>query len=52
MNPVPLVAVAGKNRFEPGSMFRSIAGQARARKMFDEVCATLSTLGKLRSALD
>lgn len=47
-----LVAVPGKNRFEPGSMFRSVAGQARARQMFDDVCASLATLRELKRVLD
>ena len=47
-----LVAMPGKNRFEPGSMFRSVAGQARVRQMFDDVCASLGVLRLLKSRLD
>jgi hypothetical protein len=46
------VAATGKNRFEPGSMFRSITGEQRVRAMFDDVCASLGVLKRLRSALD
>jgi hypothetical protein len=46
------VAATGKNRFEPGSMFRSITGEQRVRAMFDDVCASLAVLRRLRSALD
>lgn len=46
-----LVAVWGKNRFEPGSMFRSRAGVARVRLMFDDVCASLAVLRTLKGAL-
>lgn len=47
-----LVAVTGKNRFEPGSMFRSRGGEERVRLMFDDVCASLEILRKLKEALD
>jgi len=43
-----LVAVWGKNRFEPGSMFKSHGGQERVRLMFDDVCASLQVLNGLR----
>jgi hypothetical protein len=46
-----LVAVTGKDRFEPGGMFRSTPGEARVRAMFDDVCASLATLRRLRAAL-
>lgn len=46
-----LVAIPGKNRFEPGSMFRSVPGEARARAMFDDVCASLALLKSLRASL-
>lgn len=46
-----LVAVWGKERFEPGSMFRSRAGEERVRLMFDDVCASLAVLRRLRDAL-
>lgn len=44
-----LVGVWGKNRFEPGSMFRARPGQERAQAMFDEVCATLRYLRRLKT---
>jgi hypothetical protein len=46
------VAIPGKDRFEPGSMFRSRPGEQRVRQMFDEVCASLATLRSLRESLD
>jgi hypothetical protein len=46
-----LVAATGKNKFEPGSMFRSRAGEERVRLMFDDVCASLKVLGGLRNSL-
>ncbi|MGA9582338.1 MAG: DUF3137 domain-containing protein [Allosphingosinicella sp.] len=46
-----LVAVNGKDRFEPGSMFRSRPGEERARLMFDDVCASLELLGELKAKL-
>jgi hypothetical protein len=46
-----LVAVSGKNRFEPGSMFRSSAGRDRVRLMFDDVCASLRLLSELKAKL-
>jgi hypothetical protein len=46
-----LVAVAGKNRFEPGSMFRSKGGEERARTMYDDVCAALKTLDAVKARL-
>lgn len=46
------VAATGKNRFEAGSMFRSVSGEQRVRTMFDDVCAGLAVLRRLRSALD
>jgi hypothetical protein len=47
-----LVGIWGHNRFEPGSMFNSRPAEARARLMFDEVCAALSVIRTLKSALD
>lgn len=47
-----LVAHWGKNRFEPGSMFRARSGQERAKLMFDDVCAATTVLRRLKSALD
>lgn len=46
-----LVAVWGKNRFEPGSMFRSRSGEERVRLMFDDLCASLAVLRGLRASL-
>ena len=46
-----LVAVTGKNRFEPGSMFRSRAGRDRVKLMFDDVCASLRLLAELKAKL-
>lgn len=45
------VAATGKNKFEAGSMFRSVSGEQRVRAMFDDVCAGLGVLRRLRSAL-
>jgi hypothetical protein len=45
------VAATGKNRFEPGSMFRATSGEQRVRAMFDDVCASLAVLRRLRAAL-
>lgn len=45
------VAATGKNRFEAGSMFRSVSGEQRVRNMFDDVCAGLAVLRRLRAAL-
>lgn len=44
-----LVAATGKNRFEPGSMFRSRSGEERVKSMFDDVCASLAVLRTLKS---
>jgi hypothetical protein len=46
------VAIPGKNRFEPGSMFRARGGEERVRLMFDDLCASLATLRSLRASLD
>ena len=46
-----MVAVSGKDRFEPGSMFRRKAGEERVRLMFDDVCASLQVLDVLKSHL-
>jgi hypothetical protein len=46
------VAATGRNRFEAGSMFRSLTGEQRVRAMFDDVCAGLAVLRRLRAALD
>lgn len=47
-----LVAASGRNRFEAGSMFRSVGGEERVRRMFDEVCESLGVLRALRRVLD
>jgi hypothetical protein len=44
------VAISGKDRFEPGSMFRSRPGQERVRLMFDEVCHSLRVMNGLKAA--
>ncbi|HEY0113834.1 MAG TPA: DUF3137 domain-containing protein [Allosphingosinicella sp.] len=46
-----LVAVNGKDRFEPGSMLRSKPGRERVRMMFDDVCASLDMLKRLKAKL-
>lgn len=43
-----LIAVTGKDRFEPGSMFRSKSGDERTRLMFDDFCASLALLRRLK----
>jgi hypothetical protein len=45
------VAATGKNKFEAGSMFRAVSGEQRVRNMFDDVCAGLAVLRRLRAAL-
>ncbi len=47
-----LVATWGKDRFEPGSMFRARSGEERVKLMFDDVCASLTVLRGLKSVLD
>jgi hypothetical protein len=46
-----LVAIWGSDRFEPGSMFRRRSGQERVKLMFDDVCASMTVLRKLKSVL-
>ncbi|HEX8622903.1 MAG TPA: DUF3137 domain-containing protein [Allosphingosinicella sp.] len=46
-----LVAVTGKDRFEPGSMLRSRPGEERVKLMFDDVCASLALLRELKAKL-
>ena len=46
-----LVAVWGKNRFEPGSMFRARSGEERTRLMFDDACASMTVLRGLKAVL-
>lgn len=48
---VLLAAWDTTNRFEPGSMFRSRAGEERVKQMFDEVAASLRTLRSLKQML-
>jgi hypothetical protein len=48
---VLLAAWDTTNRFEPGSMFRSRAGEERVRQMFNEVGASLTTLRALKQVL-
>ena len=44
-----VVAIAGRNLFEPGNMFRSISGTERVRRMFEEVGASLGILERLQT---
>lgn len=46
-----LVATPGKDRFEPGSMFRSRDSKERTRSMFDDFCGSLGVLRSLRDSL-
>jgi hypothetical protein len=46
-----LIAGWGRNRFEPGSMFRAIPGEERVRNMVEDVCSGLATLARLRGAI-
>lgn len=46
-----LIAGRGRNRFEPGSMFRAIPGEERVRRMVKDVCAGLATLDRLKAAI-
>jgi hypothetical protein len=46
------VAIPGKNRFEPGSMFRATDAEQRVRTMFDDLRASLATLRSLKASLD
>jgi hypothetical protein len=46
-----LVAVNGKDRFEPGSMLRSRPGEERVKLMFDDVCGSLELLRELKAKL-
>lgn len=45
------VAATGRNKFEAGSMFRSVSGEQRVRAMFDDVCGGLAVLKRLRASL-
>ncbi|HEX2762872.1 MAG TPA: DUF3137 domain-containing protein [Allosphingosinicella sp.] len=46
-----LVAVSGKDRFEPGNMLRRVPGTERVRTMFEDVCAALGLLRELKAKL-
>jgi len=46
-----LIAASGRNRFEPGSMFRAIQSEQRVRAMLEDVCAGLATLERLRATI-
>jgi hypothetical protein len=46
-----LVAVWGKDRFEPGSMFRRKGGEERVKAMLDDVCAALAQLREFKARL-
>ena len=46
-----LVAVTGKDRFEPGGMFGAKPANERIRAMFDDVCASTTMLSRLREAI-
>ena len=46
-----LVASSGKDRFEPGSMFRARGSEERTRSMFDDFCGSVGVLRKLRDAV-
>lgn len=45
------VAVTGKNRFEPGGLFRSTPSDQRIKAMFDDVCASATLLERLKAVL-
>jgi hypothetical protein len=44
-----LAAVSGGDRYEPGSMFSSKAGEERVRLMFDDVCTAMETVKRLQA---
>jgi hypothetical protein len=46
-----MVAAVGKNRFEPGSLFRSTGGRERVKVMLEDVCAAFATLSRLKAKL-
>lgn len=46
-----LVASSGRNRFEAGSMLKATAAEQRVRAMFDDVCAGMTILKRLRAAV-
>ena len=45
------VATPGKDRFEPGSMFRSKDSRERTRSIFDDFCGSMGVLKSLRDSL-
>lgn len=46
-----LVAVWGKDRFEPGSMLRRRGGEERVKAMLDDVCDALARLREFKARL-
>ena len=46
-----LIADPNRNHFEPGKAGKTLTGQERAKFMFDDVCASLSTLKDLAARL-
>ncbi|MBV8685222.1 MAG: DUF3137 domain-containing protein [Alphaproteobacteria bacterium] len=46
-----LLALAGKDRFEPGSMLRRRPGEDRVKAMLDDVCAALAVLREFKAKL-
>jgi hypothetical protein len=46
-----LIAGWGRNRFEAGSMFKSIPGDQRVQAMLEDVCAASATLERFRATL-
>ncbi|HEX8193740.1 MAG TPA: DUF3137 domain-containing protein [Allosphingosinicella sp.] len=45
-----LAAIAGGDRYEPGSMFASKSGEERVRIMFDDVCQAMDIVKRLKAA--
>lgn len=46
-----LVAIADVDRYEIGPIFRAAPGEARARRMFGDLCDSMALLRRLKSAL-
>jgi hypothetical protein len=46
-----LVAATSPDRFEPGSMLRSVSGEERVRKMVNDVCAAIAILREVKAGL-
>lgn len=46
-----LVAATSADRFEPGSMLRSVPGEERVRVMVNDVCAALAILREVKAKL-